>query len=730
MTLTRRQKLTGCGIMALFWMCVVLMGTAGSSWGYSVRFTDSRGTQVELSTPPQRVVSLVPGITRTLFALGVGEKIKGLTWHDIPPIASETPTTASEAPTIVGGFFAPSLEKVRSLEPDVVFASSLHGEIIEGASQTPYRVIVLDTGSIRDIHGNLALLGDMFQRQEDAAALSRKVQGQLDLIARKVQKIPEAQRKRVFRLMGRDRVMTPGDDSFQNDFIRAAGGIPPRLGKTGSVVEVSLEEWTEFNPQVVYGCEEDRTTAETLLTRPGWKDVEAVREGRIFFFPAILACQASLHTGDFVSWLAATLYGEAFSDPSNLVLEEKRTGSRSIVLPLDYVQSAEVVSSTLQDFPNKTLLVRFKEPMRVLSTFEGERTGITTVGNHNIPPPCWPLGHRQGIEAAWNRIFTVLGEDRARGSLLMTGADMDNLSVSKAEHKDITVYALVTAGAESNAIRSASDEGRYYEPGTINILILTNMALSPRAMARAVISATEAKSAALQDLDVRSRGEPLRWQATGTGTDEIIVVEGKGTRLESAGGHSKLGELIARAVYEGVREGLLKQNALGAPRNVLRRLKERGVTPYDLLQRCAVPATLNEHSLRPALELFEETLLDPRYAAFMESALALSDAHERGQIADLEAYASHARRIAEEIAGVEYGRGQWEERVQDKKIPVVLRMALDAVLNGIFQRLEGVPLLDENVAGYEGGRGVDIVDGLDGMDIVDVFQLCSASTGI
>ncbi len=74
----------------------------------------------------------------------------------------------------------------------------------------------------------------------------------------------------------------------------------------------------------------------------------------------------------------------------------------------------------------------------------------------------------------------------------------------------MTVYALVTAGVESNAVRMSVDEGRFYEPGTINVILMTNMKLSSRARTRAIISATEAKTAAMEDLDVRSSASPQR----------------------------------------------------------------------------------------------------------------------------------------------------------------------------------------------------------------------------
>jgi len=669
------------------WVCTLLLvwtlspATIAFARSQVIQFTDSSGATVVLSKPPERVVSLVPGITQTLFALGAENAVKGITWHDTPPPHLDS------YPAIVGGFLAPSVEKIGALNPDVIFLSSLHTHVRGQLEESPALLIELQSNSLEDAHLHISLLGQIFQQQANAAGINERIRAQLELIAQKVERIPENERQRVIRFMGRDAVQAPGDDSFQNDFIRAAGGIPPQLGRDGAMVPISLEEWKDFNPQVVYGCNGDQEAAEALLNRPGWKDVDAVREGRILFFPGALACQASVHTGDFISWLSASIYAEAFSEPSNLVLEEKTTGSRDIHLPLDYVQWARVVESNLYDFPNKTLVVRFHEPMRILSTMEGQREGITTVGNHGTPPPCWSLGHREGLEAILERIFRVHGKSREESSLLLTGANMDNLAIGKAQFRDMAVYALVTAGVEGNAIRSGSDEGRYYEPGTINMILMTNMALSPRAMSRAVISATEAKSAALQDLDIRSRGAPLLWQATGTGTDEIIVVEGRGTPLDNAGGHSKLGELIARAVYDAVQEGVLRQNSLKPGRHVLSRLKERGITPSEMLGPFAESMQMEPADMPQALGMLEEILLDARYAAFVESALALSDAWERGQMVDLEAFGLWARIIAQDISGVSVFH--WKEPVSGEEFPMVLRMAMNALLNGLLHKMSG-----------------------------------------
>ena len=79
-------------------------------------------------------------------------------------------------------------------------------------------------------------------------------------------------------------------------------------------------------------------------------------------------------------------------------------------------------------------------------------------------------------------------------------------------------------------------------------------------MARAIITATEAKAAAFEDLRVPST-YTKGVQATGTGTDSMIVVSGtSGPRVTYPGGHSRIGELMGKAVYEAVVEALGKQD--------------------------------------------------------------------------------------------------------------------------------------------------------------------------
>ncbi|RLB83555.1 MAG: adenosylcobinamide amidohydrolase [Deltaproteobacteria bacterium] len=658
-------------------LCIILfitLWTTSPALSYPVTFADSRGKSITIDKRPERVVSLVPSITEIIFKVSAGDAVKAVTYHDNYP-------GEPGSKKIVGGFFSPSLKAIEAIQPDIIFLSRLHKKVMKRFAHGKCKFIDLETNSISDSYKNITLLGSIFNKEKQAARLIDEIKIQLRIISEKVDRIPDSKRKRVLRLMGRDPVMTPGDDSFQNEMIRAAGGIPPVLGKKGNIVVITKEEWVTFNPQVIYGCGGDRETAEKFFNRPGWKDVDAVKNGRIYYFPCNLTCRAATHTGYFVSWLASRIYTDEFSKKGNQVLEEKIFKSRSLDLDLDYIKHAGIFYSHIHDFLNKSLIIDFKKPMSLASTLEGERNGIISVGNHYSSPPCWGINHKSSLSNIRKRVYQVIKKSEATASFLYTGADMDNLAIKREKFRDMEVFALVTASVKSNAVRMSKDVGNYYEPGTINIIILSNMKLTSRAMTRAIISATEAKTAALMDMDIRSSYSSKLHRATGTGTDNIIVVQGEGILIDSSGGHTKMGELISKAVYEAVQEAILKQNSIVVSRNIFQRLKERKVSIYALVSSVKCDCVPQKSVFIGALE---EILLDQRYSGFIESALALSDDYEKGLLKDLTCYNIWCKEIAEDIAGKQIEK--LKDLVKANDIPVVLKTALNSLLNGVYFR--------------------------------------------
>lgn len=139
---------------------------------------------------------------------------------------------------------------------------------------------------------------------------------------------------------------------------------------------------------------------------------------------------------------------------------------------------------------------------------------------------------------------------------MMTAASMDSYRMVRAVQQGVDVVVLVTSGL-SNA-RRAGDHAEYRKirpaalnAGTINIICLTSIGMTPAAMVEAVMTVTESRAAALQNLDIKS---PVSNEtATGTGTDCIAIAsDPKAQKLQYCGKHVLFGETLARLVIEAV----------------------------------------------------------------------------------------------------------------------------------------------------------------------------------
>lgn len=217
----------------------------------------------------------------------------------------------------------------------------------------------------------------------------------------------------------------------------------------------------------------------------------------------------------------------------------------------------------------KDLVVSFKESYNVLSS------GLMNAGfqktqaiiNYHVECDgnCNNCENKKSIDKGIREILRNHGlPDNT--IVLMTAANMENLSKTTETFRDIIITALITAGT-SNATH-VGDPAAYYEEyeeshkiGTINIIILTNMCLTEKAMVDSIVTATEAKTTALYKLGVKSKYSGK--QATGTGTDGIVVAsDPKGGKVDYAGAHAKFGEMIGRAVFKGVLEAIEKQDGI------------------------------------------------------------------------------------------------------------------------------------------------------------------------
>ncbi len=642
----------------------------------TVRVPDSAGRLVSVPFHPARIVSLVPSVTETLFAIGAGDAVAGVTYHDQSP-------ADVHSKTVVGGFGDPSAEAVAALAPDLVFVSRLHAPLRAALARTGAAVAEMDDTTLDWFYRRTRMLGRLTGKRAAADRLVTRIRKRFATLTQKVQRIPAAEHRRVARLMHLEGAMAPGDDSFQVAMIRAAGGIPPTWGLNGQVVSPSPDAWRAFDPEVIYACGGDAGLLDRLRADPLFRELSAVKDGAVHDFPCALTCRTSIYSAEFAEWLAATIYPERLVQPKTRLEPDARLRRRDLPLPLGKGFHARIVTSRIDDFEHSSLVLDLPRPMTVISSLEGRRTGVRAVVNHGLPPTHWHALHEGGPEAMSRRICGILGLAPDSASVLHTGADVSRAVVRSERHGDLAVVALVTAGVTSNAQRAGTDEGPWVEHGTINVILVTSCQLSERAMVRAIIAATEAKTAALQDLDIRSSYLP-RYQATGTGTDNIAVVEGEGALADNAGGHCKLGELIGRAVRSAVTEAVARQNFLVAGRSIFTRLEERGLGIDVLAERY-----LSGHTDRPrqAAIRLERLLLDPRVAGLVATALAAADAQNRGLVGDVSALRTAALSAAAEAAGLPAVEPL--DAVPGGELPAALEQVVEALLGAAVAAATG-----------------------------------------
>jgi adenosylcobinamide amidohydrolase len=230
------------------------------------------------------------------------------------------------------------------------------------------------------------------------------------------------------------------------------------------------------------------------------------------------------------------------------------------------------------------LIAELLVPHRVLSTScqqGGESESLRYILNHQS---CEGAGHREreayitgiGLEGYHDAVCREIGVDAQFAASMGTAANMNYAAICEQQDGNVRVTAVVTAGVQGNAACSGDAAGwRETESGwdkippaggTINTLLFISHPLTRGALARAVITMTEAKSAALARLAVRSRYS--KDLATGTGTDQYAIAAplisdtAGGKPFTSTGPHVKLGELIGVAVRDATSEALRWQNGL------------------------------------------------------------------------------------------------------------------------------------------------------------------------
>ena len=234
---------------------------------------DDLGRMVAINGTPQRIVSLAPANTEILFALGLGEKVVGVTeFCNYPPEALDKEK--------VGGYYPPDVEKIIALSPDLILATDIQ-----------------KAGKITD-------------KEDEASALVNDMESKIAEVGNKTASLEE--RPRVFYITWHDPLWTVGRQTWIDDLITIAGGanIFSQYFQSGAMVEL---EWViSLNPEIIiasqWSFEWANNATELELT-------DARQNGRIYQSEDDLVQRSGPRLVNALEWFAYFIHPEIFDEP-------------------------------------------------------------------------------------------------------------------------------------------------------------------------------------------------------------------------------------------------------------------------------------------------------------------------------------------------------------------------------------------------------------------------------
>jgi len=260
---------------------------AESAAAAAVSATDDAGRTVRLAAPARRIVSLIPSGTETLVALGAAEQVVGRTDYDTDPAVAALPS--------VGGGLDPSAEAVLALRPDLVITweSDRSLDLRRRLAEAGIATFALRTRDTADVFRNVERLGRLAGRDSAAAALAARIRSELAAVRASVAGRPAPT---VLFVVWPDPPQTAGPETFIAQVIGVAGGRTAFPDLAQDWPQLSLEAIVRRQPDVVLlPVGETRHTAAMLHDAPGWRDLAAVREGRVAEVPADLVNRPGPH---------------------------------------------------------------------------------------------------------------------------------------------------------------------------------------------------------------------------------------------------------------------------------------------------------------------------------------------------------------------------------------------------------------------------------------------------
>lgn len=277
---------------------------------FPMTLTDDLGRVVTIDKVPTKIISLAPSNTEILFALGLEDRVVGVTrFCDYPDEAL--------AKGKVGGFSDIDVEKVVAIQPDLILATDIHKqEVIPALERLGFTVIALVPHNLDEIMESIILIGKVAGAEEAASQIVEDMEEKIKVITNKTANLKEAEKLRVLYVIWHEPIMSVGTDTRIHELIEKAGGINIAQVAGEGYPTLALEEVIVANPQVIIANVEDYEGGEIslqfVLNESRLGGVEALVEGRVYGIDADLTNRPTPRIVEALELMAKMIHPEIF----------------------------------------------------------------------------------------------------------------------------------------------------------------------------------------------------------------------------------------------------------------------------------------------------------------------------------------------------------------------------------------------------------------------------------
>ncbi len=297
--------------LSIFLLCVVMLVVPVSA-AAAVTVTDDFGCQVEIAEPPQRIISLAPSNTEIIFALGLGDRVVGVTDY------CNHPADVSGIET-VGGYSTVNVEKVVSLHPDLVVAADGNTEeVIDHLKGLGMTVISMNPPDIDGILHDIEIIGRATGTEAEAEAIVADMRCRMDVVQAKHASISYT--PSVTHVVWHDPIYVSGADTFQDEQIALAGGRNA-FGEIKEWGTVTLEQFITANPDIIIvnsgsgmGDDGENAIYNFFMQEERLKNLEAVKNGRVYVIDSDLIDRGGPRIIDSLEIVAQYIHPEAYPE--------------------------------------------------------------------------------------------------------------------------------------------------------------------------------------------------------------------------------------------------------------------------------------------------------------------------------------------------------------------------------------------------------------------------------